>query len=281
MTFNPPPGWPPMPPGWSPPSGWRPDPSWPPAPPGWSFWSDMPISDASQLPHGRSAAGSRTLGITVAVAAAVIVAILVVGFLLWPSPGAPVAAPVTVTNSVTVAPGPAYETLTDWEAVGGIDVRASNGSTGATLDTHDTTDTWVTKWSGLVRRSGDICGTTISAQIRDVSHRLGVPGGYGLGLTRPTGSHPANLLTGTAVQYDFGQRGYRLATYPSDGDFGLVPADLDNAWHDVELTVGSDQSISMRVDGKQVASRTSVGTCGRPTIRVWAGSIEVRNVTVR
>jgi hypothetical protein len=36
-SFNPPPGWPRAPDGWTPQPGWRPDPSWPPAPPGWQF----------------------------------------------------------------------------------------------------------------------------------------------------------------------------------------------------------------------------------------------------
>jgi hypothetical protein len=36
--FNPPPGWPPTPPGFVPPAGWHPDPSWPSAPPGWQWW---------------------------------------------------------------------------------------------------------------------------------------------------------------------------------------------------------------------------------------------------
>jgi collagen type III alpha len=33
-----PPSWPPSPPGWVPPAGWRPDPSWLSAPDGWQFW---------------------------------------------------------------------------------------------------------------------------------------------------------------------------------------------------------------------------------------------------
>ena len=37
-SFNPAPGWPASPPGWTPPPGWQPNPSWPPAPPGWKFW---------------------------------------------------------------------------------------------------------------------------------------------------------------------------------------------------------------------------------------------------
>lgn len=39
IVFNPPPGWPRPPEGWTPPKGWSPDPSWPEPPPGWEFWS--------------------------------------------------------------------------------------------------------------------------------------------------------------------------------------------------------------------------------------------------
>jgi len=42
MQFNPAPGWPAPPAGWTPPPGWQPDPAWPPAPPGWRFWVDAP-----------------------------------------------------------------------------------------------------------------------------------------------------------------------------------------------------------------------------------------------
>jgi hypothetical protein len=38
MRFNPPPGWPRPPEGFTPDPGWRPDPSWPPVPPGWQLW---------------------------------------------------------------------------------------------------------------------------------------------------------------------------------------------------------------------------------------------------
>jgi hypothetical protein len=38
MRFNPAPGWPPPPEGFTPDPGWQPDPSWPPAPPGWQLW---------------------------------------------------------------------------------------------------------------------------------------------------------------------------------------------------------------------------------------------------
>lgn len=38
VRFNPPPGWPRPPDGWTPPSGWTPDPTWPEPPPGWQLW---------------------------------------------------------------------------------------------------------------------------------------------------------------------------------------------------------------------------------------------------
>ena len=38
LIFNPPPGWPKPPDGWTPPKGWAPDPSWPEPPPGWQLW---------------------------------------------------------------------------------------------------------------------------------------------------------------------------------------------------------------------------------------------------
>lgn len=38
LRFNPPPGWPSPPIGWTPPKGWTPEPSWPAPPPGWQLW---------------------------------------------------------------------------------------------------------------------------------------------------------------------------------------------------------------------------------------------------
>jgi hypothetical protein len=47
VVFNPPPGWPKPPKGWSPPRGWQPDPAWPAAPPGWQLWipDNTPMGD--------------------------------------------------------------------------------------------------------------------------------------------------------------------------------------------------------------------------------------------
>jgi Septum formation len=47
LRYNPPPGWPPAPPGFTPQPGWQPDPSWPTPPPGWQLW----VND-DQLPPG-------------------------------------------------------------------------------------------------------------------------------------------------------------------------------------------------------------------------------------
>ncbi|WP_206188157.1 hypothetical protein [Sanguibacter sp. HDW7] len=54
LRFNPAPGWPPAPEGWTPPPGWQPDPSWPPAPQGWALWVD----DAAPAGYGAPAAAS-------------------------------------------------------------------------------------------------------------------------------------------------------------------------------------------------------------------------------
>ncbi|MCA9704541.1 MAG: DUF4041 domain-containing protein [Myxococcales bacterium] len=46
VVFNPPPGWPRPPEGWTPPKGWSPDPAWPEPPAGWEFWSTIDDDDA-------------------------------------------------------------------------------------------------------------------------------------------------------------------------------------------------------------------------------------------
>ncbi len=57
--FNPAPGWPQPPQGWTPPAGWRPDPSWPPAPEGWQFWvDDDAAGSAAGVPTSAPDAGS-------------------------------------------------------------------------------------------------------------------------------------------------------------------------------------------------------------------------------
>ena len=56
-----------------------------------------------------------------------------------------------------------------------------------------------------------------------------MPGGYGFGLTtlKPaSGGYPASY--GGGIQYDFGQKGYRTVSYPSDDDYSLDSAPLDH-----------------------------------------------------
>lgn len=47
VVFNPPPGWPKPPEGWTPPNGWKPDPAWPDPPLGWQLWipDETPAGD--------------------------------------------------------------------------------------------------------------------------------------------------------------------------------------------------------------------------------------------
>ncbi|MDX6256034.1 MAG: hypothetical protein QOJ11_2368 [Frankiales bacterium] len=54
--FNPPPGWPAPPQGWSPGTDWQPDPSWPAPPEGWSLW----IEDAPSKKTLKRAANAKT-----------------------------------------------------------------------------------------------------------------------------------------------------------------------------------------------------------------------------
>lgn len=54
LVFNPPPGWPRPPDGWSPPRGWTPDPSWPEPPPGWQLW----IAEVDDADRGYSEDGA-------------------------------------------------------------------------------------------------------------------------------------------------------------------------------------------------------------------------------
>lgn len=55
MRFNPPPNWPPAPPGWEPPPGWRPPPSWGSVPNGWQLWVDDRSPGLAEQPLHTSA----------------------------------------------------------------------------------------------------------------------------------------------------------------------------------------------------------------------------------
>jgi hypothetical protein len=57
--FNPPPNWPPPPPGFVPPPRWQPDPAWPPPPPGWQLW----VPDDDTVPTRRASAAAGPAGV--------------------------------------------------------------------------------------------------------------------------------------------------------------------------------------------------------------------------
>lgn len=85
--FNPPPGWPSSPEGWTPPPGWQPDPSWPAPPTGWQLWIEegTPSAPASAPTSGTlPTSGVPTTGRKpwlIPVIAAVAAILLIVGVL--------------------------------------------------------------------------------------------------------------------------------------------------------------------------------------------------------
>lgn len=60
LSWNPPPGWPAAPEGWTMPTGWQPSPDWPPAPAGWIFWQrSEAASDSTTTSTGPGPAKSK------------------------------------------------------------------------------------------------------------------------------------------------------------------------------------------------------------------------------
>jgi hypothetical protein len=306
VSFNPPPNWP-VPPGWSPPPDWEPPSSWPPAPPGWIFWPKERVArteastdtvdaleTAAEMPSRRPW-WRPPVGVIVYPVALAVLAALGLGFVIAdPStrirlqphsePVTPTSVPPTGSSQGWREPPwgttGLYINFAEWTKFGGIDASFSDNGESVVLDTHDTTDTWHTKWSGLISPNTTACAMRIVGRARDVSHTIGVPGGFGIGVgtLRPGNADDAEL-TGTAIQFDFGQQGYRTAIYPSDSDYGLTPAPLDYQWHQIEVVINAT-SHTLAVDGRTVATTPAAGQCGQPVIRVWAGSAEFDQFTV-
>lgn len=286
MRFNPPPGWP-VPPDWSPTPEWQPDPAWPPAPPGWVFWTDTPVpaiervAPAADPPVVVSWLSRHWKFVTGFVVATAVVAVVAAVLTVVASTGGPTGIrtlPYTVPGPTIrpdwPSPTARYVDFRSWAAFGGVDARFSADGTTATLDTHDTTDTWRTKWSGLIQPGPARCDLHMTGRVRDISHDDGVPGGFGIGLATLAPGDPTTAeLTGSAIQFDFGQQGFRTAIYPGDADSGLAPAPLDHDWHDIEITVDA-ATHTLFVDGHVVSSVPTGARCGNPVIRVWAGSAE-------
>lgn len=304
--FNPPPSWP-VPHGWSPPPDWQPDPSWPPAPPGWTFWvrrSEVEDTEPGEAPQVESTAEStprrRSWRIPAAATGSILVAAAVAyggvyTFAHRDSTDVGTQRSTTTvaeTRTATVSEAapttgwqpPSYRTplfidFATWTPFGGIDAVYGGDGDSALLDTHDTTDTWSTKWSGLISPKTTTCAARIVGRVRDVSHVAGIPGGFSIGLATLSEDGPNAGLTGTAVQFDFGMQGFRTAVYPSDSDYGFESAALDRGWHDVEVLIDQTSHV-LTVDGRVVAQTQAGGQCGSPVIRVWAGSAEFDDFTV-
>ncbi|WP_409436024.1 hypothetical protein [Mycobacterium sp. SMC-14] len=90
MRFNPPPTWPPAPPGWAPDANWAPDPTWPPLPPGWPLWVEddaAGVAPGGYPPYGAPWPGpapeprSRKV-LWLSLAAAAVVVVVVAGLVL-------------------------------------------------------------------------------------------------------------------------------------------------------------------------------------------------------
>ncbi|KAA0086752.1 hypothetical protein CIW52_02245 [Mycolicibacterium sp. P9-64] len=97
MRFNPPPNWPPAPPGWTPQPDWRPDPSWPPLPPGWPLW----VPDAQRSKTGL-VIGAFALTLLVGIG-------VVIGVVVWSNDWTDI----TVAPSTTSSPAPPQPTDED------------------------------------------------------------------------------------------------------------------------------------------------------------------------
>jgi hypothetical protein len=185
-------------------------------------------------------------------------------------------------GSVSTSPTPHDAmSLNGWNQFGGIDAHAGPSGDTVVLDTHDTTTTAATKWSGLIAPAQPSCSLHVTTRVRDVSHTPGVPGGYGIGLVSTKQDPPGQVvLIGTAIQYDFGLQGYRTAIYPEDSAFGLAPASLDHDWHTIEVSFDAQGLASESVDGKVVVQQQIGQLCGKPVIRVWAGAVEFGDVSI-
>ncbi len=160
-----------------------------------------------------------------------------------------------------------------WESFGGIDAQPSADGRSVRLDTHDTVATWTTKWSGLIAPgTTPICDMRMTGRVRDLSHSMGVQGGFGLGLG--TLSATKTELTGIAVQFDYAFEGYRTVDFPSDLATPVVPANLDNEWHDIDLHIDAGGATTLQVDGSTTVQSKGAPVCGYPVIRVWGGAAE-------
>ena len=225
-------------------------------------------------------------------AAAVAAALLVVGgVVVWqrarPSTTAATSATTTsisattTTSRITTSAIAAVD-FRSWKLFGGIDAQISGDGRSVVLDTHDTTDNWKAVWSGLIAPGPPQCSSRITGQARDINHNLAAAGGFGIGLTTiQTDSSGQEAAFGSAVQYDFGLRGYFAVRYPTAESYSLVAAPLDHEWHNFDVTIDEQGWITAEIDEKQAVRAKGNAVCGMPTLRVWAGAAEFRDFSVQ
>lgn len=134
-----------------------------------------------------------------------------------------------------------------WQSFGAVHVDFADDGRTVVVDTRDTVETWRTKWSGLISTRTSACAVRIVGRVRDRDHAVGRAGGFAIGLGELLPGDPVKAeLAGSAVQFDFGMRGFRTAVYPADADHGVRPADLDNRWHDIEVVIDSGSHTHRR-----------------------------------
>jgi hypothetical protein len=176
----------------------------------------------------------------------------------------------TIPTEPRAPDGPPGGRLTadSWTIFGGIAKQVGSDGTTIRIDTHDTTQNWHTKWSGLVASGLPGCGWKISGRVHDLSHRIGEPGGLGIGLAS---FDSAEVPSGTAAQFDYGFSGYRATDYPSDSTLQQVQETLDNEWHEFDVVVGTDGRLKATIDDRPVLDAQGKTVCCYPMIRIWAG----------
>lgn len=288
-TFNAPPGWS-VPRDFYPGPDWSPDPAWPPAPADWAFWGPQDTGGggvvASEPPSPATKRRRWRLPIVIAVALAITAAVVLGIVLTLPDSRLRIDArpeewPIAGGGVAPDWPSPAAGKIdfSTWSRFGGIDAQFADDGTTVRLDTHDTTDTWRTKWSGLVEPGPPRCELRLAGRVRDSSHAVGVPGGFAMALAAVGPGDPGSAdLTGTGIQFDFGASGFRTATYPDDSGPAVVAAALDGEWHDVTIAIGP-RGHALTVDGRTVVDSDLPGRCGNAVLRVWAGSAEFADFT--
>ena len=267
-----------------PPSGSYPGSAWQQSPPA------QPPVDPSKpaqppLPPGPPPTGRLKRWILPAAAALAAISVLAGGFVVWqhmrPSTGAPLPPRITLPTSLTTALAIPVVDFHVWQPFGGIDAQVSEDGRSVVLDTHDTTQNWKTVWSGLIAPGPPQCSTHVTGRARDISHSPGVPGGFGIGLTTlQKDSSGVAASFGSAVQYDFGLKGYFAVRYPTAEAYSLEAAPLDHEWHEFDVRIDGQGWITADIDGKPAVHTQGSPVCGMPTIRVWAGSAEFREFSV-